>query len=105
MTSTIRPPLEDPTYVPQHPPTPGGGIPAVVEKWGPKSQLRWFTRFYGQLRPASRVQWDRYYCESELHRGFCCPSCVEDQGTEWAFDSLDDDGVHRCCCITLRDEP
>ena len=87
------PPLEDPTYTPEHPPI-GGIVPDVVAKWGPASQLRWFTRFQGQIKPMPITEWARFYCESEQHRGICCQSCIDD-GDTWQ------DGI--CCCITLKE--
>lgn len=91
-------PLEDPAYLPVNPPTPGGGIPAVVGLWGPRSQLRWFRRFHARLRPQPASYWARFYCESLDHIGQCCPSCIDDAGTEWAWE----DG---CCCRSYRDHP
>lgn len=68
-------PLDDPTYTPAHPPA-DGKIPKVVAKWGARSQLRWFRRFSDQL--GRRRDWDRFYCQSERHRGFCCTSCFDE---------------------------
>lgn len=89
-------PLEDPTYVPVHQPT-GGAIPDVVERWGPRSQLRWFRRFGTQL--GWRHDWDRFYCTSEHHRGLCCSSC---------FDEYQDGyGIMMgawCCCLDERNK-
>jgi hypothetical protein len=93
----IRAPLEDPSYQPRHPPLPGGGIPPVVERWGPRSQLRWFTRYYGQLKPRPSAQWDRWHCDSEHHHGLCCPSCIEDIN-----DGYQDPFEFDCCCRSLR---
>ncbi len=89
------PPLEDPDYVPQHPPV-NGQIPDVVAKWSPASQLRWFDRFAKQLKPQSARVWDRFYCSTVKHRGGCCDSCIEDR--EYGFD-LDDD----CCCRVFKE--
>jgi hypothetical protein len=83
-------PLDDPTYEPKHPPV-GGGIPAVVAKWGPRSQLRWFRRFGRQL--GLRRDWDQYYVHSEHHRGVCCFSCEEEA---WHGEGAMLDGW--CCC-------
>ena len=68
-------PLDDPAYVPEHPPV-DGQIPDVVAKWGPRSQVRWFRRFGSEL--GRRRDWDSFYCHSEHHRGLCCTSCWED---------------------------
>lgn len=94
---TTRTPLEDPAYQPAHPPLPGGSIPAVVERWGPRSQLRWFTRYNGQVAPRRVQDWERWHCESVDHRGLCCPSCVEDDGTEWGWTG------GGCCCRSMKD--
>ncbi len=93
MTAPIRAPLEDPNYVPVHPPV-NGIIPGVVAKWGPRSQLRWFRRFGPDL--GVRKDWDLYYCYSEHHSGLCCFSCGDEaeMGTGVAQDGW-------CCC---RDE-
>jgi hypothetical protein len=83
-------PLEDPTYEPKHPPV-GGGVPPVVAKWGPRSQVRWFRRFAQQLSP--RRDWDRFFCSSVEHVGPCCFSCDEElmQGEGVQLDGW-------CCC-------
>lgn len=89
-------PLDDPAYVPVHQPT-GGAVPDVVERWGPRSQLRWFRRFGTQL--GWRHDWDRFYCTSEHHRGLCCSSC---------FDEYQDGyGIMMgawCCCLDERNK-
>lgn len=87
-------PLEDPAYEPRHPPV-GGLPPDVVAKWGPRSQLRWFDRYRGQLRTAPHSFWGRFYCGTSHHRGLCCASCIadiEDGYREWDYED-------RCCCI------
>lgn len=86
-----RPPLEDRNYTPKHPPV-DGYIPAVVEKWGPRSQVRWFDRFMSELRPQKPDVWERYYCSSEEHKGSCCSSCIQDRD-EGYFDLYP-----KCCC-------
>lgn len=73
--SAVYAPLDDPNYTPAHPPV-SGAIPDVVGKWGPRSQLRWFQRFRDQL--GRRRDWDRFYCQSEHHRGLCCYSCADE---------------------------
>lgn len=88
------PPLEDPAYEPLHPPV-DGQIPDVVEKWGPRSQLRWFRRFGQQLEP--RRDWDRWYCSSTEHRDLCCYSCKEES---WYGVGVMMDGW--CCCLAIR---
>lgn len=89
-------PLEDPKYVPAHPPV-NGVPPDVVEKWGARSQLRWFNRFRDQLTVRLITVWDRFYCASTEHRGMCCTSCKADW---WDFGPIytPDD---TCCCKGL----
>lgn len=70
---TGRPPLDDPSYEPEHPPV-NGQIPDVVYHFGPSTQLRWFKRFHKMLN-ASNNFYD-YYTTSEHHRGPCCGSCL-----------------------------
>lgn len=90
----VTAPLEDPTYLPKHPPE-NGYIPWVVEKWGPRSQLRWFRRFYSQLRSTGRTSfWEPYFIDSVQHRGRCCSSCIGDY--EDGYDSPYED---HCCCL------
>jgi hypothetical protein len=91
-------PLEDPTYDPVHKPA-DGQVPYVVEKWGPRSQLRWFDRFRSELRPQRAEYWARFYCSSLQHRGQHCPSCLDD---EW--DGYRDWDPDRCCCRAYRAE-
>ena len=86
--------LEDPTYEPQHPPREGE-VPLVVEKWGPRSQVRWFARFSTDLKPQPAAYWSRFYVSSVQHRGECCVSCQEDG-------EVYDDA---CCCIALKNQP
>lgn len=76
-------PLEDPSYVPLHPPV-DGRVPAVVARWGPRSQVRWFRRFFRSLRPAT---FDGLFTSSVAHYGGCCHSCFED-----GWDAV------ACCC-------
>ncbi len=90
-------PLDDPIYQPEHPPTPDGGVPDVVAKWGPRSQLRWFVRFRGQYAPQPHKRWELFYIDSEQHRGLCCTSCVEDE--QDGFGSM---GPEHCCCLGFR---
>jgi hypothetical protein len=89
-------PLEDPRYEPKHPPR-GGYVPAVIDKWGPRSQLRWFVRFRRQLNPLPTSERARYYCDSLDHRGWCCDSCMDDWGEGY---SSPPDGT--CCCKGLK---
>ena len=88
-----RAPLDDPTYMPEHPPV-DGVIPPVVARWGPASQRRWFRRFWREL--ADQQGWDSFYCSSEYHLGSCCYSCGDEaeMGSGVAQDGW-------CCC---RDE-
>lgn len=88
------PPLEDPSYVPEHPPV-DGKIPDVVYRFGPATQIRWFKRFYKSLGPDNNFS--DYYVDSEHHRGCCCVSCLDEY--EEHCGSVIDDGW--CCC---RDE-
>jgi hypothetical protein len=71
-------PLDDPAYVPAHPPV-GGLVPDVVVKWGAASQLRWFHRFGAALEPQPQAVWDRYYLATTAHRGKHC-DCVDVPG-------------------------
>lgn len=75
VSTTLPAPLDDPAYTPLHPPV-GGQVPAVVEKRGMRSQLRWFRRFRRELAP--RRGWSPYYVDSEHHRGLCCDRCFEE---------------------------
>ena len=95
LADAATPPLEDPTYVPEHPPV-DGKIPPVVEKWGAASQLRWFDRFWDDLDPQPRSVWLRFYCSTVAHKGGCCNSCVEDSTMGYE----DGDGGY-CCCREL----
>jgi hypothetical protein len=90
-------PLDDPAYIPQHQPD-RGTVPDVIARWGPRSQLRWFRRFGGQLRPQPAAYWDPFYCSSEDHRGDCCVSCIADQ--EEGYGSVDG----ACCCRGIPGE-
>lgn len=95
---TTLAPLEDPTYQPVHVPI-SGRAPDVVAKWGPRSQVRWFERFvgHGHDKYARADYWDRFYVESELHRGLHCSSCVEEQNG--GYQDYDPDW---CCCRATR---
>ena len=99
MTAPLAP-LEDPRYVPAHPPV-NGTVPDVVAKWGPRSQLRWFSRFHGSIKPMRAEEWARFYCESEVHSGLCCVSCTADK--EEGYDDIPD----YCCCKAIlgADDP
>jgi hypothetical protein len=90
-------PLEDPSYDPVHKPI-DGAVPSVVEKWGPRSQLRWFNRFHDQLRPQPTEYWRRFNCSSIQHKGNCCPSCLDDQW--YGYDSWSEE---HCCCRGYRE--
>lgn len=84
-------PLEDLSYIPKHPPI-DGQIPEVVAKWGPRSQLRWFDRFNDEVNPQKRDIWEKHYCVSLQHKGFCCISCQEDG------EVFED----QCCCKAIQ---
>ena len=90
---TDRAPLDDPAYVPEHPPI-NGVIPPIVARWGPASQQRWFRRFGNEIGPLTYDRWDLYYASSEHHKGLCCGSCQD----ESAYGVMQDGW---CCC---RDE-
>lgn len=96
-------PLDDPNYEPKHPPI-NGNVPDVVAKWGPQSQLRWFTRFHDQLKPQKHSTWDHFYCESDHHRGSCCNSCRDDIEMGYDYPPEDDDGNPLCCCRATWDD-
>jgi hypothetical protein len=95
------PPLEDPDYQPVHVPV-HGRPPELVAKWGPRSQLRWFRRFYPELYAyvrgmkfpglASDIAND-YYCHSLEHKGPCCGSCISEE-EDLGLRPYDD----HCCC-------
>lgn len=89
---TVLPPLEDPNYEPAYRPYRGGVHP-VVAKWGPRSQVRWFSRFWRELRPMRKVEADQYYCHSVEHRGWCCESCMGEE--EDGYPTYDGE---YCCC-------
>lgn len=88
-------PLEDPAYKPLHPPV-NGRVPGVVAKWGPRSQLRWFDRFAGQLKPMPHKVWDQFYCVVLAHRGQCCTSCLQDKEDGYGGD------IDGCCCAAIQ---
>lgn len=66
------PPLEDYSYEPENPPI-DGMIPEVVKKFGPRTQIRWFKRFYLDLKKGQ--SFGEYYTSSEQHKGYCCLDC------------------------------
>jgi hypothetical protein len=88
--------LLDPTYEPKHPPVEGR-IPHVVEKWGPRSQLRYFQRFWAEIKWGSYEEQWRYYLHSTQHRGPCCESCLQDK--EMGYDI----GTGDCCCRAIQE--
>lgn len=84
-------PLEDPDYQPRYVPE-NGRPPAIVAKWGPRSQVRWFRRFWNDLGDHGLVNTDRlegFYCHSTEHTGPCCSSCM---------DYEDETPDRYCCC-------
>lgn len=87
-------PLDDPRYEPTHPPR-NGCIPWVVERWGPRSQVRWFRRFSDSL--TGPQAWERYYVFSTQHKGSCCSSCIED--VDEGYEPYD---AGHCCCRAER---
>jgi hypothetical protein len=99
LSSSDRPPLEDPSYVPKNPPV-NGRIPEVVYQFGPATQLRWFKRFRSEL--SAPYNMFVYHITSEFHKGPCCGSCL----VEWEEDeplgygSVIGDGW--CCCCDER---
>jgi hypothetical protein len=113
-------PLNDPDYVPLHPPV-GGRIPEVVVRWGMRSQLRWFERFWDEVREqraklpmvwvgaVGRQPYERrgesewtplseYWCDSQHHKGPHCGSCLGE--FEDGFGVLMDG---YCCCRQIRE--
>lgn len=92
---SLKAPLEDPAYVPEHPPV-DGNVPDIVAKWGPRSQLRWFDRYRDQLKPQPHARWALFYVHSEAHRGLCCDSCLDDEAMGYGSD------IDECCCQALR---
>lgn len=91
-------PLEDPRYIPLHPPV-NGMIPDVIERWGPSSQIRWFTRFRQDLK-LWRVDLTSYWISSLEHRGACCGTCLGEL-EETGIDPMDG---YCCCCLGDFDE-
>jgi hypothetical protein len=87
-------PLEDPSYVPRHPPI-DGTIPGVLVRWGARSQLRWFARYGTQLTYGVSKIWEDYHVTSVEHPGVCCVPCGT-EGEWW-------DGPE-CCCQALSKE-
>jgi hypothetical protein len=87
-------PLDDPRYEPKHPPR-NGCIPSGVERWGARSQVRWFNRFFDSL--IKQQEWARYYVFSTQHTGSCCSSCLDDVNE--GYEPYDAD---RCCCRAER---
>ena len=107
MSSASLAPLDDPRYDPVHNPI-DGLVPDVVARWGPRSQVRWFDRFHGQIKAMPSDEWDRFYCESVQHRGQCCMSCVEDAREGYCDWDRPADPLHpvedeRCCCYAIND--
>jgi hypothetical protein len=92
-------PLNDRAYEPQTVPV-NGRIPDVVGRWGPRSQLRWFHRFWDSIRWRGLRQAgedpDGYYVHSVMHTGGCCAGCMSDE--EYGYPNYDD----RCCCKAPR---
>lgn len=91
MSPMTEAPLDDQSYDPQHKPVKGRP-PAVVAKWGRRSQVRWFRRFWNELGRDGLVVPDvleGFYCHSEEHTGPCCSSCM-------SYDDEAPDG--HCCC-------
>ncbi len=76
-------PLNDPSYEPKHPPI-NGNIPAVVERWGAASQVRWFWRFRRGVGMRRDEFWDAYFPTSVEHKGLCCYRCSgEEDPADW----------------------
>ena len=87
-------PLDDPSYVPEHP-LVDGIVPTVVRKWGPRSQLRWFRRFRHQLAHGQDLA--HLHAESPHHTGWCCSSCAAEY--EYGMGVMIDGW---CCCKDRR---
>src|SRR4051812_32211027 len=83
-------PLNDPDYSPAYPPV-DGRVPPEVGKFGPRSQLRWFTRYFDVLRDTSGRALDGYYVNSTMHTGACCGPCTDDEQYGYFIDDA-------CCC-------
>ena len=81
--------LDEQRYVPPV----DGMVPPAVATWGTQSQLRWFAQYRSQLGWRPPAFWEQFYIDSELHRGWCCSSCLAD--VEAGYDERDPD---RCCC-------
>lgn len=92
-------PLNDPAYDPVHKPV-NGRVPDVVIRWGKRSQLRWFERFWSLLLDQRRLltmDLSEYWCDSEHHKGLCCGSCESE--FEDGFGVMMDGW---CCCHDPR---
>jgi hypothetical protein len=91
-------PLENPNYVPEHPPV-NGLIPNVVARFGMRTQIRWFKRFWRQI---DRTDLTAYHCQSEHHLGPCCTSCIGEYNDGYQGGGVMVDGY--CCCHDDRIE-
>jgi hypothetical protein len=89
-----RAPLDESGYRPEHPPI-NGRIPAVVRRFGPRTQIRWFSRFHKLLAAPWPDGSDHFYLSSVDHRGRCCQEC-ERQPTYLRWNDPVIEGP--CCC-------
>jgi hypothetical protein len=110
-------PLDDPAYEPVHQPL-AGRIPEVVVRWGKRSQVRWFRRFwslvwdqrqklpmvpskgpfpYERQGESGWLPLSQYWCDSPHHKGPCCGSCQVEfvEGFGVCMDGW-------CCCQDNR---
>lgn len=91
-------PLNDPDYQPKHPPV-DGVVPDVVRRWGKRSQLRWFWRFWREVNYRIQDITDMWV-DSEHHRDRCCGSCLAEWDEEEGGRGVCMDGW--CCCHDKR---
>lgn len=67
-------------------------LPTDSKKWKtPQDEVD-----YWEAHPETRMplsMWEKYYCSSIQHRGFCCSSCLSDE-EYLGMPNFDD----KCCC-------
>jgi hypothetical protein len=91
--------LDDPGYHPKHPPI-NGRIPAVVHRFGPRTQIRWFSQYRRMLRWPWPAIADQFYLTSLDHTGLCCHMCEHRIPASWQWNPPRNPDVTPCCCRT-----